>query len=269
MAALSVGNRGFLPFLTQSEHIHAAHKLSEILTRWEHAKVFLKPVIVMLPQLMIIPVTLFAAGLLDALFSNASKLGTLSVPILLSGVLASLSLAAVAAFLCYALIHASIWSSASPFQAMIRRVISRIAGIFRTSDPPLSDKESSITRTSETNLTEMERDIYFAVVQTTNNDDSLNQASAALRYNLERSLDSSLDSCRTLSHAEVKAVLHLLSPEASLRSNLTAANAVTKLRESWCLLPLTVLSSSTHDILSSLLLTFQPRRRGASSLVIN
>ncbi|KAJ7280115.1 hypothetical protein C8J57DRAFT_1058407, partial [Mycena rebaudengoi] len=74
VAALAVTCRGFLNMVTLSRHTKATDKFIDIRMRWEEADKMLGPVIEMTPQLLVIPVLLFVAGLLDTIFSDVLQL---------------------------------------------------------------------------------------------------------------------------------------------------------------------------------------------------
>lgn len=78
--------------------------------------------------------------------------------------------------------------------------------------------------------------IYHAVLQATHDDDALDQAAAAFssicenietrRQLCSRSQTATL---RVLANLEIQSLIHLLSPEASYRCNLTASETVQRL----------------------------------------
>ncbi|KAJ7141715.1 hypothetical protein C8R43DRAFT_892543, partial [Mycena crocata] len=74
IAALAVACRGFLNMVGWSRFPKASEKLIDIRTRWVSSERFLGPTIELLPQLLVVPVLLFIAGLLDTLFSSVLQL---------------------------------------------------------------------------------------------------------------------------------------------------------------------------------------------------
>ncbi|KAJ7113334.1 hypothetical protein C8R43DRAFT_830854, partial [Mycena crocata] len=74
IAALVVAGRGFLNMVTWSRHRKAALKLSDIHNRWAAAEHILRPAIEALPQLLVIPVLLFIAGIVDVLLVTVMKI---------------------------------------------------------------------------------------------------------------------------------------------------------------------------------------------------
>ncbi|KAJ7784606.1 hypothetical protein B0H16DRAFT_1784310 [Mycena metata] len=213
LAALAVMFRGFLERLTRSEHLHATKKLTDVCARWEEAQRVLAPMVESLPQLMVIPVALFILGLLDSLVSSASAQTSPSIPILIAGGLSSMFIAAVALVLLYVVLDGVTRPYTSPFQTAITRAIARLRSTVDFGEPQDS--------TPETILTALERETYCKVVQVTHDDDSLDQAAAAARSLFEQG--RAMRSPTEWWEQEIKTVLHLLSPEASMSSNLTAA----------------------------------------------
>ncbi|KAJ7280139.1 hypothetical protein C8J57DRAFT_1124698, partial [Mycena rebaudengoi] len=99
VAALAVTCRGFLNMVTLSRHAKATEKLIDIRMRWEEADKILGPVIEMTPQLLVIPVLLFVAGLLDNILSDVLQLVVLPIPVLATTSLSFFFIAGVIAFL--------------------------------------------------------------------------------------------------------------------------------------------------------------------------
>ncbi|KAJ7485907.1 hypothetical protein FB451DRAFT_1231411 [Mycena latifolia] len=211
IAALAVACRGFLNMVAWSRFTKASEKLIDIRTRWAASERFLGPTIQLLPQLLVVPVLLFIAGLLDTLFSSVLQLSPAPMPILFTSGVSLFLISGVAALLCYTLAQGSLNPSGSPFH--------RLSNRSRDFPATLSTKAPSI---------------YHEVVQGTHDDDTLNQASAAL-YNIMQSLavwpryggpnPGLLDQ-------ERRTFLHLLSPEASTRSNRTAVQVISRIQES-------------------------------------
>ncbi|KAJ7282286.1 hypothetical protein C8J57DRAFT_1122205 [Mycena rebaudengoi] len=108
VAALAVTCRGFLNMVTLSHHAKATDKLIDIKMRWKEANKILGPVIEMIPQLLVIPVLLIVAGLVDNIFSDVLHLPTLPTPIVATTGLSFFFIAGVVAFLGYTLFDGSI-----------------------------------------------------------------------------------------------------------------------------------------------------------------
>ncbi|KAJ7754302.1 hypothetical protein DFH07DRAFT_501345 [Mycena maculata] len=224
IAALAVTCRGFLAGITRSDHSQASKKFTEISSRWQETNVLLGPSVEILPQLMFLPVMLFVAGLLDNLYSSALDGKQLSIPILVASTISSACVAALALFLVYTFLDGVLRPDASAFHSSaahaalntMKRLSWRQGPTPHTGEEPL-----------DTLLTAQDRETYHKVLQLTHDDYSLDRASACLNHHV-----SSREYGRSpaLSDMEVDTILHLLSPDASVRSNLTAAEALIKLR---------------------------------------
>ncbi|KAF9500694.1 hypothetical protein BDN71DRAFT_1038628 [Pleurotus eryngii] len=115
-AAAAVAGHSFISSLTHS-HGDSVAQLTDRYHRWSGAKSLLGPVVETIPQLLIIPVVVFALGLLDKLFSSAIQLPNVSPGLLAAATISCacvtlLGLAMLAAF-CHALLH----PLTSPFQS--------------------------------------------------------------------------------------------------------------------------------------------------------
>ncbi|KAJ7274201.1 hypothetical protein C8J57DRAFT_1715081 [Mycena rebaudengoi] len=248
IAALAVSLRGFLARLTRSDQRHASKKLSEIYTRWEETNHLLGPTVEALPQLMVIPVALFLVGSLDNLFSSALNPSGPSVPVLVASTISSLFVAAVAMFLIYSLIDGLNRPNVSPFHSSLSRIILSVQILMDSGDnAPLhkdtSDQEpqqqtsaskanhAELTDLSGVVVTAMEHDIYHKVVQLTHNDDSLDYASTCLQEQLKEWTEK--NARLELPTERVHTLLHFLSPEASLRCNLSAAAVLADSHRDW------------------------------------
>ncbi|KAJ6489853.1 hypothetical protein C8R45DRAFT_199187 [Mycena sanguinolenta] len=219
IAALAVACRGYLNMVGYSRFPKASEKLIDIQTRWGSSERFLGPTIELLPQLLVIPVLLFMAGLLDTLFSTVLELQPAPKPILFTSGVSLLFISAVAVLLCYSLTHRALNPTGSPFWWTVdrlKRYSTRKGGYLSHTLP---DTASSV---------------YHDVVQATHDDDTLNQASAAL-YNIIQSFGvwprHGTDSTGLLNQ-ERATFLHLLSPEASTRSNRTAIQVISRIQHS-------------------------------------
>ncbi|KAJ7264042.1 hypothetical protein B0H12DRAFT_1012015 [Mycena haematopus] len=207
-------------FWSLSLILSASEKLIDIQTRWASSERFLGPTIELLPQLLVIPVLLFIAGLLDTLFSAVLQLKPAPMPILFTSGVSLLFISAVAILLCYSLVHRGLNPTGSPFRWTLNHL------------KRYSDRKAPDNHVSDT-LSETAPSVYHDVVQATHDDDTLNQASAAL-YNIIQSFGvwprhgaastGLLDQERTT-------FLHLLSPEASTRSNRTAVQVISRIQE--------------------------------------
>lgn len=72
--------------LTRSRYQQAYKKLGDLHRRWHEAKRLLAPAVDSLPQLLILPVTLFVIGLLDNMLSSAIPLSSPFNAVFVAGV---------------------------------------------------------------------------------------------------------------------------------------------------------------------------------------
>lgn len=211
-AALAVAGKGFLSLLIKSEG-DAAAKLTEIYHRRAQAQALLVPCLEALPQLLIIPFVLFILGLLDNLLSNSFSNINIILPTLISSITSCILVVTVGILLVCAVVHGILHPGTSPFQTLISQRILR---------PKSSRKAISDEFLEERALTHDNHDVFHLVLQETFEDEVLDQASAALGGILFDNIGKSA----SLTDRDIQTILHLLSPEASLRSNLSAARVV-------------------------------------------
>ncbi|KAJ7280010.1 hypothetical protein C8J57DRAFT_1124582, partial [Mycena rebaudengoi] len=243
VAALAVTCRGFLNMVTLSHHAKATDKLIDIKMRWKEADKILGPVIEMIPQILVIPVLLFVVGLLDSILSDVLQLVVLPTPIVATVSLSFFFIAAVIAFLAYSLFDGSARPHSSPFQSILAGVISlrifpivlpwiswlraQITGL-STLCLPFHASHTDSTFSRELALTDHALVVkhYHETVQVMHDDDALDKASATLSSVLgpQRHIVFQF-----LTEEEVATLVHLLSPEASIRANHTAAAAIARL----------------------------------------
>ncbi|KAJ6533090.1 hypothetical protein B0H19DRAFT_1186976 [Mycena capillaripes] len=192
IAALAVACRAFLNMVGWSRYTKASEKLIDIRTR-----------------------------LLDTLFSSVLQLQPAPKPILFTSGVSLLFISAVAVLLCYTLAHRSLNPTGSLFRWTVHHLT-------RNSDDKSRDNDFPNT------LSERAPSVYHEVVQATHDDDTLNYASAAL-YDIIQSLSiwPRYGTTSTgLLDQERGTFLHLLSPEASTRSNRTAVQVICRIQES-------------------------------------
>ncbi|KAJ7280082.1 hypothetical protein C8J57DRAFT_1501540 [Mycena rebaudengoi] len=226
VAALAVTCRGFLNMVTLSRHAKAMDKLIDIKMRWKEADKILGPVIEMTPQLLVIPVLLFVVGLLDTIFSDVLQLAVLPTPVVVTTSLSLFFIAGVVAFLGYSLFDGSVRAHSSPFQSTFASIISTsIMPLMQSSILPLHTSAPAYTgelpQITTTNRLVVKH--YHETVQAIHDDDTLDKASAALGSVLDPQRHLGFD---PLEEEEVATLVHLLSPEASIRANRTAAAAI-------------------------------------------
>lgn len=212
IAALAIACRGFSNMVTWSRYVKAWEKVADIRARWKAAERFLGPAIEGLPPLLIIPVVLFIAGLLDTLFSRVLDLSYQPPGIIFTLVFSLLFIISIAALLCITLFHGIRNPTRSPFQTSFTRIVGGSNSV-RGRDRAYN---------------------YYEVVQETHDDDILDQAAASLFPVICH--DSAIRTNNViypLSDSQCKTLVHLLSPEASMRSNLSAAYAIIRLIEGY------------------------------------
>lgn len=213
-AVLAVAGKVFLSLLIKSEG-DAATRLTELYRRRAQAVALLGPCLEALPQFLVLPFFLFIIGLLDNILSSSFSNGNLILPTFIFSVVACVLVLAVGIVLICAVVHGIMHPGTSPFQSLLSQNISRQQSSQRHIQDEFKEGRS---------LTEDNREVFHSVVQETFEDEVLDQASTALyRIIVERS--TSFD----LKELEIRTILHLLSSEASLRSNLSAARVIVNL----------------------------------------
>ncbi|KAJ7645827.1 hypothetical protein B0H17DRAFT_1103732 [Mycena rosella] len=175
----------------------------------------LGPTLEIIPQLLIIPVILFVVGLLDAIFTRILGLEVLPTPIAAASGLSLFFITGITAFLVFALVHASSRHDSSPFQSTLARFISNVIDKAFGVDPRMRGVKRGRIRELYT------RNIYHEIVQATHDDETLDKAVTALGTLGWRSWSDNLNNT----------FVHLLSPEASIRCNQTAARVIVDLEE--------------------------------------
>ncbi|KAJ7142417.1 hypothetical protein C8R44DRAFT_658153, partial [Mycena epipterygia] len=239
IAVLVVAGRGFLNMVTWSPHKKAAIRLADIHKRWAAAERMLRPAIESLPQLLVIPVLLFIAGLVDVLLSTVLQISPPPALIFVTTSLCLVSIVTVACVLFAAFIDGGLNPSTSPFQSSLASFLR--AGIMNTisafpSRLPYTISVLDILRSgaspmagSGTELEDARKNIplssdavcsYHDIIQETHDDDALDLAASAL-LDILKTPESSTRA--NMSQTELATFIHLLSPEASIRSNRTAA----------------------------------------------
>ncbi|KAJ7604927.1 hypothetical protein B0H17DRAFT_1120606 [Mycena rosella] len=237
IAALVVAGRGFLNMVTWSPHKKAAVRLSDIHKRWAAAERILRPTIESIPQLLVIPVLLFIAGIMDVLLSTVLQISPRPTLIFVTTSLCLASIITVASVLLAAFIDGGLNPSTSPFQSSLASllragmiiaasILSRRShyafSVLRASPSEHSgDPEKQLSDPSD-NAT-LSADVvrsYHEIVQDTHDDDALDLAASAL---LDILKGSGFSRRVDITETERATFTHLLSPEASIRSNRTAA----------------------------------------------
>ncbi|KAJ7471754.1 hypothetical protein FB451DRAFT_306638 [Mycena latifolia] len=260
VAVLAVTCRGWLNLVALSHHPNSMDKLVDIQTRWKAAEKMLGPVIELTPQLLIIPVLLFVVGLLDNIFSDVLALSTWPSPIIAALGLSLIFLTGIGVFLGFALIHAVVLRDHSPFQSALAHILrSMCRGVSRTF-PVFSSKDNTadiiVNPSSEH---QQVCSVYHEIVQATHDDETLDKAAAALSSVIDY---RSLPYDPHVKDEECDTLLHLLSPEASIRSNYTAAQTIVHLNEGYS----RFLSFPTRGSASIMLALTHAARRSVNGL---
>ncbi|KAJ7881793.1 hypothetical protein B0H14DRAFT_3128988 [Mycena olivaceomarginata] len=258
IGALAIACRGFLNLVSWSQHNKAVERLTDIRTRWKSAEKLLGPAIESLPQLLILPVLLFILGLVDSVFSTALQISSPPISVLVASSLSVGFIASVAVGMGLTLLDGSLRPKSSPFQSRLAHLLN--VSIVRRLQPlalrlrrvalnafqaaalntlqvaDLSAKSFPVISTPPLSADSMK--IYHEVLQATRDDDILDDASAALFHVIgQRTIYSKRTIYSTpnpffrrlpvdLLPQECATLLHLLSPEASLRSHCTAAQVI-------------------------------------------
>lgn len=226
VAALAVAGRAFLASLTRPEG-DAVAKLTQIYQKWATAKRYLGPFLEALPLFLMVPFTLFISGLLDMLFSTSITSSPDIFPILAASILSCTLVVMVGLLLCFAVMHGIKHPTTSPFQTSFSKFFSALCFADSKHVP---DSESPLLNDfkEERELTASSCEVFHLALQETFDDETIDQASAALEGVL-KTQGPAAELYSVLSDLGLRTILHLLSPEASLRSNLSAARIVTNL----------------------------------------
>ncbi|KAJ7137007.1 hypothetical protein C8R44DRAFT_364587 [Mycena epipterygia] len=276
IGALAIACRGFLNLVSWSQYTKAVERLTDIRTRWRAAEKWLGPAIESLPQLLIIPVLLFIVGLVDSLFSTALQLAFPPVSILVTSGISVALVASVAVLMGFTVVDGSIRPTTSPFQSTLARGLNvslvqmtrsltfrarkTVLAAFR--DQKSTRRSPPFTQTPPLSSDSM--NIYHEILQATRDDDILDEASAAL-FHVIRQRTNHQTTNRffkripvDLLPQESATLLHLLSPEASVRSNRTAAQVIVEIATTGRARPLRYSQSDLGRLIPSL--AFAARR---------
>ncbi|KDQ28463.1 hypothetical protein PLEOSDRAFT_1105121 [Pleurotus ostreatus PC15] len=208
LAALAVVGRAYLFKLTRPDG-DSVTRLTDIHQRWKGAQTLLGPCVEFLPLLLVVPVILFIIGFLDNLIVSALQATAVVWPVLIAAIVACVIVALVGCLMVYSFVHGVTRPHESPFH---------IGGHHH----PAIEDESTV----HANIV-----AYHHTIQRTYDDEVLDQAAAALKAILQNSVPwmgvpgmhgewpSSV-----VSALELDTFLHLLSPESSIRCNITVAN---------------------------------------------
>ncbi|KAJ7024830.1 hypothetical protein C8F04DRAFT_150224 [Mycena alexandri] len=247
LAALAVVCRGFLNMAAFSRDAKASNKLVDIKSRWVATERILGTSVESLPLFLIVPVLLFIIGLLDTLFSSALPLSPAPAPILVASGISLFFFCALISFLFFTAVDSSLNPTTSPFQTTFSQIFHQrlrpaLSSLFSklhqrplsvgyTFGRPTETDALSFIGKEEAYKLSLDAKVYHEVIQTTHDDDSLDHASAALFEVLKRSIHPAGYGPRIgpLANEEHATFLHLLTPEASMRSSRTAAQVIIRL----------------------------------------
>lgn len=210
-----MAGRGFLALLVKPEG-DAVTKLTELHLRITQAKALLGPFLEALPRLLLLPYILFVVGLLDGLLSRSFSNQGFILPTIISSIFSCSLMVALGILLIVVVTHGILYPRTSPFQTLLSQVIWRRKSV---------EKSTFDEYVVERDLTNENLQVFHLVTQETFEDEALDQASAAL----EGIIFDNVGLSASLMDLEIRTILHLLSPEASLRSNLSAARIIVKL----------------------------------------
>lgn len=239
IASLAVISRGYLVLLVKSRYAQTHKKLTDIHRRWEVIKNPLGSLIIALPLLLLLSVLVFLAGLLDSMISTwlstsfGSSLGLAAIilaVIFVAGVV-FITLFVIALYL--------------PLRPDLKSAMPRL-GIkhgFLQLDVPAWRPHLFFSSTSNDDLycresfalpsplTRETVDTFCKCVRAMDNDDSLGLVAATLVDVLCSDVSNVHSNTRQpdLSDQALQTVCFLLSHEASIRTNATAASAILQL----------------------------------------
>ncbi|KAF4598917.1 hypothetical protein EYR38_007330 [Pleurotus pulmonarius] len=209
LAALAVVGRAYLFKLTRPDG-DSVTRLTDIHRRWKGAETLLGPCVESLPLLLVVPVILFIVGFLDNLISSSLQATAIIWPVLTAAIVGCAIVAVVGCLMGYAFVHGARHPHESPFH---------IGG---HQYHPAADDEATVSA----NIV-----AYHDTIQRTYDDEVLDQAAAALKAVLQHSVPwMGVPEIRdewpsaVISRLELETFLHLLSPESSIRCNITVAN---------------------------------------------
>ncbi|KAJ6596134.1 hypothetical protein DFH09DRAFT_1134187 [Mycena vulgaris] len=229
IAALVVAGRGFVNMIPWSRHKKATLRLSDIHKRWDTAERILRPAIESLPQLLVLPVLLFLAGILDMLISTVLQLPHRALFIVATTGFCLILIAGLCCILLATLIDGSLHPSTSIFQSTLASiihstVITRTQSAWSKLGPAMCKKNHVVSAGDSLRMTSDTVYSYHSIVQVTHDDNTLEQAASAL-LDILRVPDLGTRR-RSMTYNELKTLIHFLSPEASFRSNRTAAEVL-------------------------------------------
>ncbi|KAJ8469848.1 hypothetical protein ONZ45_g16750 [Pleurotus djamor] len=216
-AALAVLARGFISRLIKPDG-KAKEKVIDLYQRWPNAQETFGPLMSWLPLNLILPVALFMVGLLDAMISSATDLEQLNIALVIMSVIGCLIVTLAVGVGFAAVVHGTLHPHSSPFKIklpFLREWSRNFRRAFPSSDRPASDIVSEFS-INDMNAQIKDLDAFNTVICKTFEDPLLDSAAGALESIFKHPYMSK-------SPEIYSTMCHLLSPEASIRSNITVA----------------------------------------------
>lgn len=264
VAALAVTSRGYVAMLARSKHRAAHKKLGDLDRRWAQAERLLAPAVELLPQLLIIPVLLFVAGLLDNILSSVIPLSKVFLPIFIAALLSCVFALVVLTYTGWTVIHGCLYPETSPFQSTLSqllaihgtrlykaltsayvasleyshswrsKLLTLTTGPHSQCDHSLSSVESGSSSMitsqgkipAQASLATHEIHAYHSAIQQTHEDDIVDQAAAVLDSILWHPVGNKI-----VSSEEMSSLCYMLSDGVSIRTNLTTARCLLYLEQ--------------------------------------
>jgi hypothetical protein len=226
------------------------NRVTEIYHRWQSAEKYLSPTIDFLPQLLIVSILLFVAGLVDNLFSVSASLdGWASHSLFTASKVCSVVFGIVVLILACTILHAIFRPLHSPFASTLTNVI--IEGYIGCLHVLYSGflalywrapSRSLLNRLADTvtdqlydhsthlrvygNVSEIQTHhitAYHSIMSQTYDDNLLDDGSSALKAILQVTPDVGK---KASAQSMMELVAYLFTPAASRRSAVTAARAI-------------------------------------------
>jgi hypothetical protein len=239
IAALAVACRTFLSMLIHTQHIKPVDCSLDLWAKWNAAEKLLSPAVDALPPLLIFPVVLFVAGLGDLLLSNGLQMSPPPKVILVTSGIGLFAIAGILVFLSVTLVHACVHPETSPFSSLVSIFVNKwLVGTFKGCFYHVSSwltKSSPFAHLPKIDNAKHQHGTlcvtYHEIAPTISDDDTLDSASAALYEVIISQLSApNFQVTHLISSEQCKTIQYFLSPEASLRSNLTAAATIIRMR---------------------------------------
>jgi hypothetical protein len=200
-------------------------RVTEVWKRWKSAIKYLGPLLEGIPQVLILSICLFIAGLVDTLFSAAQQLPMGAA----SRIYAATSISALSFLIVVAIVLFTIWHSVvyyhdSPFTSNIARIWSRGRESL-AHENSIDDNDEAEGESDDYCYAEEPDDqqlAYSEILQQTFDDSLMEDACVALLLNLRKGWGYPIK--------DVMPILNLmLSPQSSARTALSASAIIRKM----------------------------------------